>query len=26
MLTGGSLWALFRWALGGSKAKRPATS
>jgi lipopolysaccharide assembly protein A len=26
MLTGGSLWALFRWALEGSKAKRPATS
>jgi uncharacterized integral membrane protein len=26
MLTGGSLWALFRWALEGSKVKRPATS
>jgi uncharacterized integral membrane protein len=26
MATGGSLWALFRWALEGSKAKRPATS
>jgi len=25
MLTGGSLWSLFRWALEGSKAKRPAT-
>ena len=24
MLTGGSLWSLFRWALEGSKGKRPA--
>jgi lipopolysaccharide assembly protein A len=26
MVTGGSLWAMFRWALDGSKSKRPATS
>ena len=25
MVTGGSLWAMFRWALEGSKLKRPAT-
>ena len=24
MVTGGSLWAMFRWALEGSKSKRPA--